>query len=726
MSSFHRAGLAGSCSILAFLAAASIARAADAPSTTVQEVVVTADKRTELAKNVPASITAITSAKLQDLGAAKLDDYVLLIPGLTVSNVSMAQAATQLTVRGVTTGPGGNPTVGVYVDDSPFGTSTGFGGYTIPDLDPQDLARVEVLRGPQGTLYGAGAMGGLLKYVTADPDPTQVFGRLEVDGSSVDHGGDGWGVRGGVNLPLGDTLALRVSGYDRQDPGYVDNVLTGQKDINKTDVYGGRAALGWTVNNDWKVRLSAIYQYQKGAGPLVEYDPVTFKAIYGDLKESDAINSDTDTQKLQAYGLDVEGKLGSFATFTSATAFDHQDLSLAVDYTPLVTGLISGVFGVPDAGLSVADVVGIDKFTQEFRLASPDDGKLTWLAGAFYTHEQTSVAFQSPVFNEFTGAPITGLPTFLSGGLSAKFQEEAVFGDVTYHFTPAFDVTAGLRYSHNDQRDVTVTGGILTAPSNADVKSDDSSTTFLITPRWRLTEDTMVYARIATGYRPGGPNTGIGGTPLTYGPDRVTNYEIGLKTDLLEHRLSLDVDAYWIDWKDIQVQEVSPFGSYIANGSAAVSRGVEASAQWRPVAPLTLFANVAYQDAYVTQDFPAGGAVASAGDRLPLTPLWSGAVGGEYVFPLFAAWNGRIGADWRHVGATQGSFPTPGLPRFEHPGYDVTDLHVGVSNDRWRLMAYAKNIGDARGQTADLNLGAFTRVSIIQPRTIGLSLSRSF
>jgi outer membrane receptor protein involved in Fe transport len=715
--------------LLALMLATGVAQAADAPAaaaTTVQEIVVTADKRPELAKNVPASITAVPASTLRDIGAANLDDYVQLVPGLTVSNVSMATGSTQLTIRGVTTGPGGNPTVGVYVDDAPFGTSTGLGGYTIPDLDPQDLARVEVLRGPQGTLYGAGAMGGLLKYVTADPDPTHVFGRLEADYSSTDHGGDGWGVRGGVNLPLGDSLALRLSGYDRQDPGYVDNVLTGQNNVNRTDVYGGRAALGWAIDQDWKARLSAIYQSQKGAGPLVEYGSITFKPLYGDLKESDAIDSDIDRQKLQAYSLDIEGKLGSFASFTSSTAYDRQDMNLAVDYTPLVTGLIAGVFGVPNAGLSVVDDVGVDKFTQEFRLASPEDNKLSWLVGAYYTHEQTSVAFASPVFNEFTGAPITGLPTFLSGGLSAKFQEEAVFGDVTYHFTPAFDVTAGLRYSHNDQRDVTVTGGILTAPSNANVTSSDSSTTFLLTPRWHVNEDTMVYARIATGYRPGGPNTGIGGTPLTYGPDHTTNYEIGVKTDLDDHRISLDADAYWIDWKNIQVEEASAFGSYIANGSAAVSRGVEGSVEWRPTAPLTLFANLAYQDAYVTEAFPAGGAAAQPGDRLPLTPTWSGTVGGEYVFPLFASWNGRIGADWHYVGRTEGSFPNPGAPRFEHPAYDVADLHAGVSNDQWRLMLYAKNIGDARGQTADLNLGAFTRVSIIQPRTVGLSLSRTF
>ena len=182
----------------------------------------------------------------------------------------MAQASTQITIRGITTGPGGNPTVGVYIDDSPFGGSGLFGGYTVPNLDPQDLARVEVLRGPQGTLYGAGSLGGLLKYVTAEPDPTHLFGRVQVDGSTVDGGDQGYAVRGAVNAPINDKLALRVSGYTREDPGYVDDVLTGEDDFNDFRVYGGRAALGWQVSDDWKARLSA-YQYQKGAGPLVQY-----------------------------------------------------------------------------------------------------------------------------------------------------------------------------------------------------------------------------------------------------------------------------------------------------------------------------------------------------------------------------------------------------------------------------------------------------------------------
>jgi outer membrane receptor protein involved in Fe transport len=695
-------------------------------ASSVEEVVVTAQKRTELLKNVPASVTAVTSSSLQDAGAAKLDDYVAKIPGLTVSNVSMANASTQLTIRGVTTGVGGNPTVGVYIDDSPFGASTLFGGFIVPDLDPQDLARVEVLRGPQGTLYGAGSLGGLLKYVTAAPDPSHVFGRMEVDGSTVEGGDQGYGLRASANLPINDTLALRVSGYDRRDPGYVDNVLTGQDNINDTDAYGGRASLGWQINPDWKVRLSALYQHQEGAGPIVDYDPVTFRPAFGDLNQSHPAGTGVDRQAIAAYNLEVEGRLGDFATITSATAYDRQRLHLNVDYSPVVTPAIAAIFGVPNVAAAIDQPVGVDKFVQEVRIASPAEDRLSWQVGGFYTHEHTTTTAAFVTTDPLSGAPVGGFPLLYNSHITSNFEEAAAFGDATYRFSRTFDITGGVRYSHNTQHNRTVNDGLFNGGFSDIVgTSSDSSVTWLVNPRFHLNDDTMIYGRLATGYRPGGPNAGFPGTPTSYGPDKVTNYELGLKSDLFDRRLSVELSAYWIDWKDIQVQELSPFGSYIGNGPSAISKGFEAASTWRPVRGLQIYGDLAYQDAYVTQDFPSGGVVALNGDRLPFTPLWSGAIGGDYRFPLFARWDGQVGADWRHVGRTAGSFNNPGIPRFEHPAYDVVDLRAGISDGRWSLMLFARNIGDERGQTADLNLG-LAKVAVIQPRTFAISLSTSF
>jgi outer membrane receptor protein involved in Fe transport len=695
-------------------------------SSSTDEIVVTAQKRSERLKDVPAAITAVTGADLQAINATKLDDYVARIPGLVVAQVGGANASTQLAIRGITTGPGGNPTVGVYIDESPFGASIGFGGYTVPDLDPQDLARVEVLRGPQGTLYGAGSLGGLLKYVTADPDPTGFFGRLQVDGSTVDGGGTGYGVRAAANVPLSNDLALRVSGYSRTDPGYIDNVVNGKRNVNDTRYYGGRAAIGWNLGANWKVRLSALYQHSDGSAPVVDYDSTTFKPAYGDLKQSRAPGTTNVDQNIGVYSLLVDGDLG-FAKLTSASTYNHQSMRFNLDFSTVFGPVLGPAFGIPTLGFDLVTPVTVDKYTQEVRLASPATDRFSWLLGTFYTHESQAAFGNLKSIDRITGAPITGLPAILSVNSDFKFEEAAVFGDATYRFSPAFDITAGLRYSRNNQDARNDTGGIALGVASFTKKSHDDALTFLINPRLHLSKDTMVYARIASGYRPGGPNPAKPGVPETYGPDKVTDYELGLKSDFFDKKLSLELSGFWIDWRNIQIQRVSTLGSFIGNGPSAVSRGFEASAAWQPLSRLNIYANIAYTDAHLTKDLPPGSALGSSGDRLPLTPRWSGAAGADYTIPLSGDWKGILGADWHHVGATLGAFPNAGQVRFHHPSYDVVDLRLGFTDYRWSFTLFAKNIGDDRGQTSDVNLGVgLTSVSVIQPRTYGASLAVRF
>lgn len=690
------------------------------------EIVVTAQKRSERLKDVPAAVTAITSAVLQETAATKLDDYVARIPGLVVSQGGGANASIQLSIRGITTGTGGNPTVGIYIDDSPFGASSGYGGYTVPDLDPQDLARVEVLRGPQGTLYGAGSLGGLLKYVTADPDPTRFFGRVQVDGSTIDGGGDGYSIRGAVNIPISEELALRVSGYNRRDPGYIDNVLTGETNINNVRYYGGRASLGWT-NGDWKVRLSALYQRSKGSAPIVDYDSFTFQPFFGDLKQSRARDTTSVKQAIGAYSLHIEGDLG-FATLTSASAYNQQNMGFNLDYSPFLAAQLAPLFEIPTLGFRAYSPVDIEKYTQELRLTSHSTNILSWQLGLFYTRESQKAASDVIPIDSLTGATIDGLPQILNAALDAKFREVAVFGNVTYRFSDAFDVTAGLRYSENKQRSLASYAGLpYPGGVNVNVRSNDNAVTFLINPRLRLNENTMIYARVASGFRPGGPNSVSANLPQSFAPDKVTDYELGLKSDLLDRTLSLELSAFWIDWNNIQIQRVDPLGSYLDNGPSAVSKGFEASISLRPVSGLDLYGNVAHARARLTEDLPAGSAIGFAGDRLPLTPRWSASAGIGYSVPLSGALKVNFGADWRHVGAKPGAFPNPGQVRYRLPSYDSVDLRVGLSDDRFTLMLFAKNIGDARGQSADVNLGmGTTSVSVIQPRTFGLSLAANF
>lgn len=707
----------------------SAAPAVDAGDVHLEEIIVTANKRAERLKDVPASVTALTGGMLTSIGAARLEDYVAKVPGLVLSNVSFANGSNQLTIRGITTGFGGNPTVGIYIDDSPFGGSTGFGAYQIPDLDPSDLARVEVLRGPQGTLYGAGSMGGLLKYVTAAPDTSRLFGRVEVNGSQVDGGGSGYSVRGMANVPLTDTLALRVSGYNREDPGFIDDVGRGTEDVNSARFYGGRVAAAWQVSDNWTAKVSAMAQFQEPDGSaVVDHNTLTFRPINGDLQQVRAPGTGRNEEQMGNYDLQISGELG-WATLSSASSYNKQDVDLNLDVTAGYAPLILANFGVADGGAAIVTERKLEKFTQEIRLTSPASSSAwSWLLGVFYTDEDQDLHQYIETFDGLTGAAFaTALPSFLDAYVFSSFEEIAGFGNLTYRFSDRFDLTLGLRYSRNEQAQLQTLSGLLTGNGRTLGESSDSSLTYLVTPRFHISEDTMLYLRVASGYRPGGPNLAVAGVPRSYDPDEVTNYEAGLKTEFLDRRVSLDFAAFYIDWKDIQLNERNPQGlNYFGNGGAAVSKGVEAAATWRPIAGLDISGNVSHTIAELAADLPPGSVAAEDGDELPTTPKWSGQLSADYEFPVVGAWLGFAGAGYRYVGDSAGYFSAPSLPRYELPSYDVVDLRLGVRDDRLSLTLYAKNVGDSRGQVAAYLLGPMTRVSIIQPRTYGVSISSTF
>jgi len=695
----------------------------------IDEIIVTANKRAERLIDVPASVTAVSGDTLTSMGASRLEDYVARVPGLVLSNVSFANGSNQLTIRGITTGFGGNPTVGIYIDDSPFGGSNGFGAFQIPDLDPSDLARVEVLRGPQGTLYGAGAMGGLLKYVTTSPDTSEFSGRAEVSGSKVDGGGSGYGLRGTANLPLTDNMAVRVSGYDRKDPGFIDDATSRQRDLNSVHVYGGRASMLWKIDDNWSARLSALLQRQSADGAaVVDHDSLTFRSVNGDLQQIHTPGTGESAGKMGAYDLQIQGDLG-WASLTSSSSYNQQDVGINLDVTAGYSPLIEANFGVSNGGAAILTDGSLDKFTQEIRLSSPDsDNMLSWLVGAFYTHEDQDLHQSIVTFDAKTGAALPqSLPSFLDAFVYSKFEELAGFGNLTYRFGPKVDVTIGLRYSHNRQSQLETLDGLLTGTERIGGSSSDSSVTYLVTPRFHLSDETMLYVRVASGYRPGGPNLAVAGAPLSYQPDEVINYELGLKTELLDRRLSLDVAAFYIDWQDIQLNERNASGlNYFGNAGAATSKGIEAAVTWLPVTGLQISANVTHTIAELAENLPPGNEVARKGDDLPTTPRWSGQFSADYQFPLWTDWSVVTGASYRYVGDSAGYFTRPTLPRYELPSYDVVDLRAGVKNDRWSVTLYAKNIGDSRGQVASYLLGGVNRVSIIQPRTFGIAIASSF
>jgi iron complex outermembrane recepter protein len=718
---------------------ASDAGAAPSGAMELEEVVVTAQKRSERLLSVAAPVTALTSATLDRMDAVRLDDYAALAPGLNLFGSREGDA--QLVVRGITTGTSNSTTTATYIDDSPFGSSTthALGGSTALDLDPGSLQRIEVLRGPQGTLYGASALGGIVKYVTAPPSLTELGGRAELDGSTVAGGGQGYGVRGLVTGPLiAGTLGFTLSAFDRRDPGYLDNPNLGERDVNSTRVDGGRAALLWQVSDGFSASLAVLAQDTRGHGSSYEWLDANLTPTGGGLKQYFFIDQPLKLQS-RLYSLTLNDDLG-WGALTSVTSYQSEHLDQVSDTTTAYSPAVEFLLGIadPNLGTELPETVHFSKITQEVRLASTGTRRLEWQGGIFFTHESSAFTQSVNAFNIPDRQPESLGIEIYHGTDSATYREEAIFGDVTYHFTPQFDVLVGLRYSKNQQSNTLPSSGLLAGGTNfVGGTSSDHSTTYLVSPKYTFDENNMVYARMASGYRPGGPNDVLAalaaaGVPATYKPDTLTNYEIGYKASLLERTVTVDLSAFDIEWHHIQIGEMIGGVFTTGNGSDARSRGFEAAVTWAPTHGLTLTANLAYTDAHLTNDAP--GINGLAGDRLPDSPKFAANAGADYDFPITGSIGGFVGASYHYQGDRVTDFASqspPGYQRAVLPSYSTVDLRGGFGRGGLELTLYAKNVGNKHGLNflTSTQLDGFSppyAASVIQPRTIGVSLSQKF
>jgi iron complex outermembrane recepter protein len=698
----------------------------------LEEVVVTAQKRLERLQDVPIPVTAINTDDLVSTNQLRLQDYYTQIPGLSVTPAD-TRGAPILAIRGITTGGSLNPTVGITIDDIPYGATTTFGGgFAAPDIDPSDLARIEVLRGPQGTLYGASSIGGLLKFITVDPSMDGVSGRLQGGVSSTKSGeGVGYNARGAVNIPLGDEFAVRASAFSRKDPGYIDNVLTGRAGVNQLDTSGGRLSGLWNPADTVTLKLSALIQHSAAYGA----SEVDLDAGLGDLQQSRVRNTGRFDKKIQAYSATLTANLGS-VDVTSLTGYSVNRSSDSQDFTAFLGPYTLSQFGV--SGTPTFEHSKTTKVTQEFRFTVPVGDAIQWLAGLFYTHEKSSYTQDILAADPVTGA-LAGL--WSDDVIPSSYEEYAAFTDVTVHVAPRFDVQVGGRESQNKQTYAETIIGPLDAllyptPSpvvNPEIATKDNAFTYLVTPQFKVSPDLMIYARLASGYRPGGPNptSTVYGVPPSYKPDKTNNYEVGVKGNALNHALAFDASAYYIDWKDIQLTFVDPqtFGSYFVNASRAKSQGLELSAESRPLAELTVAAWVAWNDAVLTKDLPIGGPgtpVGISGDRLPSSSRFSGNFSVEQEFFLPHDIKGFVGGAVSYVGSREGVF-TQTEERQHLPAYAKTDLRAGVKADSWAVNLYGTNVTDRRGVLTG-GIGTFvpTAFTYIQPRTVGISIEKSF
>jgi len=693
----------------------------------LQEVVVTAQKKTERLLDVPLSVSVISAAALTDSNQTQLKDYYSSVPGLTYQASILGQQL--LSIRGIGNGAGA-PTVAITIDDVPVSASSDYtGGSNPPDIDPGDLDHIEVLRGPQGTLYGANSMGGLIKFVTKDPSISGYSGRVEAGVDTVRNGaGAGYLVRASGNIPLSGNIAMRISGFDRQDPGYINDPALHLNGVNKTGAYGGRASLLLNPSDHLSIKLSALYQHNKTDSSPEEIAAPGLTSRQTNLLPG--LQGDGIDTTVQAYSAVIKAKLGNIDV-ASLTGYNVTDAKTGFDATAYFAGPAQQ-YGVGGSGIIYNNE---DRtFTQEVRF-SGSLGVVDWRVGGFYKQDRLNPTLDDIYATDLTtGAAVADLEHDDSQTRISK--QYAGYGDLAYHVTDRLQVQFGGRESHDSLAvpPTISTGPLVGATPFVSFGSQSGANTFtyLASPQFNISADLMVYARFASGYRPGGPNLNkqarAAGLPATYGPDKTNSYEAGIKGEVLDRRLAFDASLYRVNWSDIQVFVVVPpsFG-LTENAGDAKSQGFELSLEGRPVSGLTVAGWVDYDDAVLTQNFPSTSTIAGhSGDRLPDTAKISAHVSLEDEFALAGAWRGFVGAAVGYRGERVGLFTGNGI-RQDYPSYTKTDLHLGAKYDTWMATIYVNNVGDVRGL---INGGVGTSrpngYYYITPRMIGLNVAKTF
>ena len=743
-----------------------VAFAQDVTNAPLEEIIVTAQKREQALADIPMSISVLSGDLLQRQQADNLEDLVMLVPGLSIA--SGQRGVTRLTLRGTNTG-GIASTVGTYVGDVPFGSSSGLANAAIlsGDFDTYDLARVEVLRGPQGTLYGASALGGVMKYVPNKPNTEAFEGSVQAAAEEVKDADTGFAFNGMLNIPIGDQFAVRATGYSRTDEGYIDsignnplpafpdpviNVVEGTRvedGLNATETVGGRISALFAPSDRFSVNLMALMQDIDSGGPnFVDADAATLKPQHSSPVQSRYQKAYSDIE-YRLYGATLDWDFGG-VTFQSVTGDGSLEQNLQQD-AALGTALLGGLtslaayltFSFDDPGTPeiapllsaiLPQVTSTDKFTQEFRLLSTDNDTFEWLLGAYYADEDSLINQVIYAVDSGTENLAAGFPALAVAEVQSTYEELAFFANATWYISPRFELSLGARASDNDQTVRQVTSGPLAGASDVSGKSSESPVTWSVSPRWELNDNSSIYARIATGFRPGGPNAippaAPSDFPSSYDSDSLTSYEAGYKHSAADGKFSVDVTAYFLDWEDIQV--TSSFSGFTANANAgkAASKGIEFTTMFVPTDGLTFSFNAAYTDAYLTEDAPDLGA--EDGDPLSYVPEWNFGLLTDYEWQTKGGSLAYVGGSLGYTGerpAGLGNRDSDGNIR-EIDSYTTLNLRAGLQLENWYVELYGKNLTDEAGinniDSADEDYTGRVGLGYIRPRTYGVMIGVNF
>lgn len=617
----------------------------------LEQIIVTAQKRQENLQEVPLSITALGTAKLEELHVSDFDDYAKFLPSL--SYTSFGPGFSRVFFRGVSSGDNGNhsgslPTVGIYLDEQPITTIQG-----ALDVHVYDIARVEALAGPQGTLYGASSQAGTIRIITNKPDPEKFSAGYDIEGNMLD-GEAGYIAEGFANLPISDRAAIRLVGYGKRDAGYISNVAAdreyptagitinnsnrAEEDYNNVDTYGARAALRVDLNDSWTITPTLMHQQQESHGAFA-YDP-----SLGDLKVARYRPEHADDRWTQA-ALTVEGRIanldvvyaGSYLKRNVDTEQDYSDYSLFYDIS-------YGYVLYNDAGDLIEPtqyIQGKDRYkrhSHEFRVSTPVDRRVRFVGGLFFQRQQHQIEQNYKVDDLTAEYEVTGwADTIWLTEQERVDRDYAVFGELSFDLTDHLTLTGGARwfkaenslegffgygdgYSSSgssgealcsvvagdepgDRSSFVPYSAVSTAPcKNLDKEVDEDGVTPKLSVTYRFDDNRMVYATFSEGFRPGGVNRR--GTFPPYDADYLKNYEIGWKTTLADNRLRFNGALFLLDWDDFQFSFTGENGlTNITNAGGARITGVETDIEWAVTESLLIAGGLSYLDAQLRGDF---------------------------------------------------------------------------------------------------------------------------
>jgi outer membrane receptor protein involved in Fe transport len=710
-------------------------------SAVLEEVVVTATKRVERLQDVPMSIATESGAELEHRGATSLEDIIANTPSLNNPG-SGGGNSTNLTIRGVTTGTDlGNKqsTVSPLYDDIPVDPVGQFGGAT--NLRPVDVERVEVLRGPQGTLFGSGSLAGAVRYITNKPDLRQFSATAEITAASTDHGANSYSGNLIVNAPLVEgKYAARVVAYDYYDAGWINNLYTGKNNENSTRTQGGRLELAANPNERFSAELTIFYQDSKDfngiGGSLYTTPPGQSGPV------SDGISDQTDGLQNTIYALALKYDFDSATLYSNSSYHHRNDQVPAYDtfFVPLVSLIATGGANIiPGLDRSLY-AVDEHNYTQELRLSSRGDGAWKWTIGTFYLQ---SDAFGKQEIESSALIPVIGGGNIVDFHFTQIQKELSGFAEMTYTVAKKWDFTGGVRVSKVDVTSSESAGGYLpvgsespAAYAHANFGVSGSPVSPRVSIAYRPNPDVTLYAEAARGYRVGGLNlTSVAtGAPSTYGSDSLWNYEVGAKGNIFDTKAIYRAAVYYIDWRNIQIGLQNAIANWVGNAGNAGLYGVEFQLDSKLISWLAFGGGFALSSNTISQGNPnitrpTGVVGVNRGDLLPASPEAQATGYAEVDFSAMShSAYVRLGA--RYLG--------PEWTDFAHTGTkfgDFTSLNIraGVHFDRFEFVAFVDNLSNIDGKVGALdpqfagpvvlqNLDAFR----IRPRTVGLTIRAKF